>query len=226
MFDRQARRILDPWLDIPAHWLDARGVSANAVTVGGFILGMAACVAIAFSRNDLALVLILLNRFADGLDGCVARRRGTTDLGGFLDIVLDFIFYGGVPFSFALASPERLLPAAFLLYSFMATSGSFLAYAVIAAKRGVTTDLERKKSFYYSVGLMEGTETIVFFILFCVFPRHFHSLAWLFGGLCWVTVGLRVMQGVSVFRSDPNVVTQVIAPTSNVDSHETPSEGQ
>ncbi|MGT4046616.1 CDP-alcohol phosphatidyltransferase family protein [Escherichia coli] len=40
-----------------------------------------------------ALVVILLNRLLDGLDGALARRRGLTDAGGFLDISLDFLFF-------------------------------------------------------------------------------------------------------------------------------------
>ncbi|WP_435891264.1 CDP-alcohol phosphatidyltransferase family protein, partial [Klebsiella pneumoniae] len=39
----------------------------------------------------------------DGLDGALARRRGLTDAGGFLDIALDFLFYALVPFGFILA---------------------------------------------------------------------------------------------------------------------------
>jgi len=204
MLDRTVRKIIDPWLEIPARFLDQWGISPNAITVGGFLLGMAGCVAIGFQQHELALVLILANRLADGLDGCVARRRGATDVGGNLDIVLDIVFYGGVPFSFAMANADLLLPASFLIYSFMGTSGSFLAYAVIAAKRGVTGDQERRKSFFYSVGLMEGTETVVFFVLFCLFPEHFALLAWIFGGLCWLTVFIRLTTGLLVFRNAPS----------------------
>ncbi len=109
-------------------------------------------------------------------------------------------FYAGVPFSFALANPDVLLPACFLIYSFMGTTGSFLAYAAISAKRGVTTDRDGKKSFFYSVGLMEGTETIIFFILFCLFPQNFAALAWIFGILCWFTTVIRVITGTIEFR--------------------------
>ena len=200
MLDRPVRRVIDPWLERPARRLAHWRVSPNTITVVGFALGMGGCVAIALGKPLVGLGFILANRLADGLDGCVARHRGTTDLGGFLDIVLDFVFYGGVPFSFALADRELLLPASFLIYSFMGTTGSFLAYAVISAKRGVTADAEGKKSFFYSVGLMEGTETVIFFVLFCLFPQHFAVLAWTFGTLCWLTILIRVATGIAVFR--------------------------
>ena len=200
MLDRPVRKLIDPWLDATAARLAAAGISATTLTVGGFGLGMAACVAIALGYPLIGLAFILANRLADGLDGSVARRTRVTDVGGFLDIVLDVIFYSGVPFAFAVADPDVLLPAAFLIYSFVATAGSFLAYAVIAEKRGVTADAVGRKSFVYSVGLMEGTETIAFFVLFCVIPDRFALLAWIFGGLCWLTALLRVISGVIAFR--------------------------
>jgi phosphatidylglycerophosphate synthase len=202
MLDRPVRRLIDPWLDWPAGLLVALKIPANAVTIIGFTLGMLGCVAIALRQPLVGLAFILANRLADGLDGMVARRTSSSDVGGFLDFVLDILFYGGVPFSFALADSTLLLPACFLIYSFMGTTGSFLTYAVISAKRGVTSDQEQKKSFFYSVGLTEGTETVVFFVLFCLLPGHFALLAWIFGALCWVTILIRVVTGVLVFRGD------------------------
>lgn len=200
MFDRAVRQVIDPLLEIPARRLAASNVSANTITVIGFVFGMLACGAIAMGAYGIGLVLILLNRLADGLDGMVARQRQASDLGGFLDIVLDLLFYGGIPVSFAISDPSRLLPAIFLVYSFIGTSGSFLAFAAISARRGVTTDPDGKKSFFYSVGLMEGTETVLFFLLFCLFPMQFTPLAWTFAGLCAVTTIIRMMHGLKEFR--------------------------
>jgi phosphatidylglycerophosphate synthase len=203
MFDAQVRRWIDPPLDALAGRLAKAGVQANAVTVGGFLLGMAGCAAIAMGQYAWALALIGLNRLADGLDGSIARQSRSTDVGGFLDIVLDMIFYSGVPFAFALAQPDASLPAAFLIYSFIGTGGSFLAFAAFAARRGITSDPLKRKSFFYSVGLMEGTETIVFFTLFCLSPAHFAVLAWIFGGLCWLTTIVRIIAGVLMFQEPP-----------------------
>ena len=200
MLDRPVRKLIDPLLEIPAAFLAARRIPANAITLTGFLFGMLSCLAISQQSFQIALALILINRFADGLDGMVARRTRASYLGGFLDIVLDIVFYAGVPFSFAVSDSELLLPACFLIYSFMGTTGSFLAYAAISAKRGLTTDRDGNKSFFYSAGLMEGTETIVFFILFCLFPSRFAQLAWTFGTLCWLTTVIRLITGTIDFR--------------------------
>ena len=200
MLDGVARKLIDPPLNWTAKRLSSAGLGANAVTVAGFAVGVSGCVAIGFELYSLALVLIAVNRFADGLDGAITRRTGSTDLGGFLDITLDTIFYSGVPFAFAVSRPEFALPAAFLTYSFVGTGGSFLAFAVIAAKRRRTTVRAGKKSFFYSTGLMEGTETVLFLVLACLLPNDFAVLAWTFGGLCWLTTALRIAAGVNVFR--------------------------
>jgi phosphatidylglycerophosphate synthase len=207
MLDRLARRLIDPWLEAPARRIAGFGVSANAVTFAGFVVGIAGCVAIGVGQYLVGLACILANRVADGLDGSVARQSRSTDVGGFLDFVLDVIFYGGVPLAFAIAQPAAVLPASFLIYSFMGTTGSFLAYAVISAKRGMTSDHGGRKSFFYSAGLMEGTETVIFFSLFCLFPRWFAVLAWTFGGLCWVTVAMRIAVGVVAFRDRDRQLT-------------------
>jgi phosphatidylglycerophosphate synthase len=203
VLDGRFRKAIDPLLDRVGAGLVRLGLSANAITVVGFLFGAGAWAALAFASYPLALVLILINRVADGLDGAVARRHGTTDLGGFLDIVLDFLFYAGVPFFFAVGRTEVALPAAFLVFSFVGTGSSFLAFATIAAKRGLTTKLgggNARKSIYYLGGLTEGTETIGLFVLICLLPDRFELLAWTFGGLCWVTTLSRIAAGVGAFR--------------------------
>jgi len=193
MLDASLRRLIDPPLERLAGPLVARGLSANAVTLIGFAFGLFAMAAIALQAYLLGLGLLLVNRLCDGLDGALARRLGLSDLGGFLDIVLDFIVYSGVPLAFALADPARNgLPAAFLIFSFVGTGTSFLAFAIMAAKRGLATELRGRKSLYYLGGLTEGTETIAAFVLACLLPGWFPAIAYIFGGLCWLTTATRI----------------------------------
>ena len=205
MIDGRIRKTIDPILDRIGTILANLGFSANQITIGGFLFGVLGWVALAFGLYGTALALILCNRIADGLDGAVARQaklstaKTGTDLGGYLDIVLDFFFYAGVPFFFAVGCPESALSAAFLVFSFVGTGSSFLAFAAIAAKRGLTTETSGRKSIYYLGGLTEGTETILLFVLICLFPEYFDLLAWTFGGLCWITTGCRVAWAVEEF---------------------------
>jgi phosphatidylglycerophosphate synthase len=197
LLDAAARRLIDPPLTGAARRLTRYGLSADAVTVAGFGVGLLAMLATALGHTGIGLLLLLLNRLADGLDGAVARATRITDRGGFLDIVLDFILYSGFVFAFAVLDPARnALPAAFLIFSFVGTGCSFLAYAVMAAKRGLTSEVRGRKSLYYLGGLTEGTETIACFVLVCLWPAAFPFIAWTFGSLCWITTLVRINIGV------------------------------
>ena len=208
MLDSALRRVIGPPLDAAGRALAAAGASADAVTLAGFAVGLAAIPLLATERYGLALLAIALNRLADGLDGAVARQRGPTDLGGYLDIVCDFLFYSGVVFGFALARPENALPAAFLIFSFVGTGSSFLAFAILAAKRGLATAARGRKSFYHLGGLTEGSETIALFVALCLLPDAFPALAWIFGALCWITTLSRILEAAATFSPSRRPLTR------------------
>jgi phosphatidylglycerophosphate synthase len=200
MLDRAARRLIDPVLDQLALMAQQRRLTANQITVVGFGFGLAALGAIALQSYALGLLLLLINRLADGVDGALARHAVATDLGGYLDIVLDFIIYSGTAFAFALAQPEHALAAAFLIFSFMGTGSSFLAFAIFAAKRKLDGEAAANKSFYYLGGITEGTETILFFVVILLFPGWFEAAAYVYGALCWLTTIGRVGAAVQRLR--------------------------
>ncbi|WP_127347993.1 CDP-alcohol phosphatidyltransferase family protein [Pseudidiomarina mangrovi] len=196
--------MIDPWwikqlrqpLKHAAQLAVKLGVSANQVTVASFLIGMLAVPALALEQYYLALVAILLNRIGDGLDGAIARINGTTDAGGYLDISLDFIFYSAVPFGFLLADPvQNGVAAGLLMLTFMGTGATFLAFAAIAAKRGIDNPNYPNKSLHYLGGLTEGFETIAVFVVICVLPQFFVELAYGFALLCWVTALSRLYAG-------------------------------
>lgn len=195
MFDPVLRRLIDPPLDQAGAWLAGQGVSANGMSLAGLAVGLLAVPALALGRFDLALAAIMLNRLIDGLDGPIARHSGPTSFGGYLDIMCDMAFYAAVPLGFALAGPGNAPWAALLLASFVCTGASFLGRAVLAAQRGEADDGQRgRKSFFHAAGLIEGSETIAAFVLFCLFPAAFPWLAGVFAVLCFWTAAARVWE--------------------------------
>ena len=200
MLDPIMRPLIDRPLDRIGGVLAKAGLSANGVTLIGFAMGVGAMAALAGQVYWAALVLIGLNRLMDGLDGAVARQGGSSDFGGFLDIVLDFIVYAGVIFAFAIGRPEHALAAAFLVFSYMGTGASFLAYAIIAAKRDMTTEDRGRKSFYFLGGLAEGTETALVMAAICIVPNWFPWIAIGYGIVCWLTTLGRIMAARAAFR--------------------------
>ena len=200
MLDSRLRPLIDPALNAAGKALADAGVPANAVTVFGLFCGLVMAGMIAAGSGPWALLPLVASRLADGLDGAVARATGRTDFGGYLDIVCDFLFYGAVPLAFVLRDPSLNGPAgAFLLCSFYVNGASFLGYAVLAERHGITTRAQGEKSLYFSAGLLEGTETIAFFALLCLLPGSFAPLAWVFGTLCLATALSRVLLARRVF---------------------------
>lgn len=194
------RRRIDPPLNRAAHALAGAGVPADALTWAGFGAGMAAAGAVAFGAFAWGFALFAANRVLDGLDGAVARVRGPSDRGGFLDITLDFLVYAALPLGFAVAAPTaNALPAAVLLFTFIGTASTFLAYAIFAAKRGLTTARRGPKALFYLGGLAEGTETALVLAAMCLFPDAFAILAYVFAAMCAVTAAVRLHRGAVTF---------------------------
>lgn len=200
MFDARLRPLIDPPLNAAGRWLARYGIGANTITATGIVLGLGAGAAIAQSHYAIGIVLILANRLLDGLDGAVARATRLTDFGGYLDIVGDFVFYVAVPLGFGLASDTNQIPALVLTASFALTGASFLAFAAVAAKRGLQTVAHGRKSFFYSTGVAEGGETIVAFLLMAALPLWFPMIAWTYAILCIVTVVQRSILACSEFN--------------------------
>lgn len=187
-------------LDTFGRDLAAAGISANAVTLTALAVGITAAAVIASGWFITGLFLILASRLGDGLDGAVAKVNGGTDVGGYLDIVLDFVFYGAIPLAFAVADPAaNALAAAALLFSFYANGASFLAYSIIAEKRKMTTSARGPKSLFFTTGLAEASETILFFVAFCVFPTWFGVLAYVFAAITLYTALSRIILAARTF---------------------------
>ncbi|MEJ6396392.1 CDP-alcohol phosphatidyltransferase family protein [Yoonia sp. 208BN28-4] len=193
MFDSQFRTLIDPPLNRLGQSLAGRGFTADGVTLIGLGLGLLAALCIAFGWTVLALLPLAASRIADGLDGAVARATRKTDFGGYLDISADFLFYGAIPMAFVWLDPALNGAAgAWLLCAFYFNGSTFLGYAILAEKKKMQTSAQGVKSLYYSNGILEGAETIAFFVAICLFSQYFAPLAWVFGALCFATGALRL----------------------------------
>jgi phosphatidylglycerophosphate synthase len=214
VLDTRVRRALAPPLDRVGAALADAGLPPLALTAAGFVAGLAACGTVVAHAWVLALVLWLTNRLLDGLDGPVARRRGATDLGGFLDIVADFTVYAGFVVAVAVALPAARVAALALLMAYYVSGTAFLALSSLLERRGLPAGESidgavDRRSLRFVGGLAEGTETVLVYVLFCLFPQHAAVIAWLFTAAVAVTAVQRVALGVHLLRGP----TAVAAPT-------------
>jgi phosphatidylglycerophosphate synthase len=203
MFDAFMRRVIDPPLNRAGRGLARVGISADGLTLLGLVAGLACGAAIAARHDGLALLLLLLSRLLDGLDGATARASGHTDRGGFIDIVFDFTFYGAIPLAFAVRDPgANALAATVLLFAFYVNGAGFLAFAALAAKRGLESQVHGVKAIYFTVGLAEGTETILVFAAMILVPGLFPPLAYGFAALTLLGAVARVGMAWRVLGDD------------------------
>ncbi len=203
MLDAKITPLIKPLLHPLILALNKCGITPNQVTVAGFFVGLLAVPMIIGGLWHGALLFIALNRIFDGIDGELARFQNTsTSSGGFLDISLDFLFYASIPLAFGIASPlEWGTPALVLLATFIGTGSSFLAFAIAAEKFNIDRPQFKNKSFYYMQGLTEGTETILVFVAFCVWPTYFPIIAYVFAAACLITVVTRIVGGYTTLKA-------------------------
>ena len=201
MLDQKLNLIFKPVLTKIATIFLKYQILPNQITLFSFTLGIICFIFLSLGMIYTALVFFLLNRFFDGIDGTLARLKNATDLGGFYDILSDFLIYAILPFGFILFDNNNYLSMSFLLTSFIGTCSTFLTTAWIFEKRKLKIEQLSKKSFFYSEGLIEGAETIILFILMFVFYEVASFIAWIFALLCFLTAIMRVVKVSKILNS-------------------------
>lgn len=206
MLDPWVRRATGPVLDRAGAALAGHGVAPLALTGAGFAAGVGAAVAAGTGHWTSALVLWLVNRVADGLDGPAARHRGSTELGGFADIVADFTVYAGFVVGIAVAVPDARLACVVLLTTYYVSGTAFLALSSILERQGRSADglFQDGRSLRFVTGLAEGTETVLAYVVFCLFPGQLVWLVWAFTVAVGLTAIQRVTLGIRLLRNRPS----------------------
>jgi len=211
VLDTHVRALTGPVLDRGARVLANAGLRADQLTVVGWGVGAAACVAAGLGLWPAALGLWLGNRLLDGLDGALARIQGPTDRGGFLDLVADFSIYAGFVLGVALAVPSARLAVVALLSAYYVSGTAFLAVSSLLERR--RHQFGDGRSFRFVGGLAEGTETVVVYVLFTLLPSHAATIAWTFAAAVAVTAAQRVAFGLRVL-APPATATAPTHPTA------------
>lgn len=138
------------------------------LTAVGLVFGILAAIAITQQQYLVGLILWWLNRIFDGLDGTVARDQNLqSDLGGYVDILADFLIYALIPISLVYANPTpaHIWSGMVLLASFYINGASWMYLSAILEKRKSTPGL-KMTSVEMPAGLVGGAETIVFYSAF------------------------------------------------------------
>jgi phosphatidylglycerophosphate synthase len=194
MLDEELRKGAKPLYKLPARILAERGITGDALTAISLGIGALCLVAIAFGLNTVALVIWLLNRLFDGLDGEVARLRGeSSEFGAFVDIVADFFVYGGFLVALAVQHPGSRMALVALFFAYYLNGTVFLALS------GILERLKRERlterGLHFRRSLTEGFETLVAGTLFLLLPDHVSIIAWIFAAMVFISAAQRLWDG-------------------------------
>ncbi|KAI4114581.1 MAG: hypothetical protein LQ338_007983 [Usnochroma carphineum] len=188
------------------------GAGEARLTAAAFLAGLMSVYFAAYSYTSMSLVFWFLNRVFDCLDGSLARHRGTaSDLGGFMDLLSDFIIYSLLPIAVALrdsASDKHWLSVAILEATFFINNFVLFYIAAVAEKQNAAAGADGKArarakeltSVSMKPALIEGAESAAFFTAMLAFPQHIELLSWMMAFLIIVGTSQRIMYLVPVLR--------------------------
>ncbi|NGX56506.1 MAG: Inner membrane protein YnjF [Candidatus Anoxychlamydiales bacterium] len=161
-------------------------IHPNFLTILAMITGIIASFFIAINIKYLAISLLLLSGYLDTLDGSIARKYfKTSNFGSVLDVFSDRVVEFSIMLSLYLLDPTRAFFILIMLGSAYLCITSFLVV-------GIFFENKTQKSFHYSPGIMERTETFIFFFLMIIFPKYFIYLSLLFSFLVVYTALRRI----------------------------------
>jgi phosphatidylglycerophosphate synthase len=199
MFDASIRRAIHGPLDRVAGGLDFEFITPNRITAFGFAAGMAGALSAWIHLWEVALLLWLISRLADGLDGSLARlrKRGEESApslaGGYLDIMADFAVYGSFVVGVGHGSGGSLTPFLWVLLGYYLNGTAFLAFSSLGERSNLRLDDARSLSFIF--GLTEGAETIAIHSIWCLFPGRAGAIAAMWAALVLASAVGRTWQG-------------------------------
>ncbi len=190
MLDKITTRVIRSPLKFLSRYCIKQKISATKVTLAGLFLCPFIVTFITFELYAFALLCIVLNRICDGLDGEIARLSHTHSVaGGYLDVMVDYVFYISVPLGFYFVSPaQNGLASIIILASFTLSATQFLGASTSFTKIQHHATGYPEKSIFYPVNFIEGTETIAYTLLVCIFPSAYPTISYILSFLIIVTL--------------------------------------
>jgi phosphatidylglycerophosphate synthase len=203
VLDATLRPLVRPGLERVAGIAVRWRVPPIALTLTGLALGLTAAVAAAFTLWWVALVLWLISRVFDGLDGPVARLGGRSSaFGGWADFTSDMAVYGAFVAGCAIGQPDARVACLVLLVTYYVNAGTLLGLSAAAERARIAAPDDR--TFHFTRGLAEGTETIVVHSLMVLVPAFMAPIAWTFAAVVLITIGQRVRLAHRILGSEPD----------------------
>jgi phosphatidylglycerophosphate synthase len=185
MLDTNARRLVQPLLDGVARACARAGISANALTVAGMLLGVAAAALVALGHPVAGFLVLWLSGLIDAADGTLARLTTSTPMGAILDITFDRVVEIAMIAAIAWRFPDARLELLILAGTIAIAMSLFLSI-------GAAIQNTSAKSFHYAPGLGERTEAFICLSLMILDGERLILWTWVFVAVIVFTMGQRL----------------------------------
>lgn len=172
------------------------GMSAMSVTYLSGVVGVLSAFCGYLGHFQTGFVLWIVSRILDGVDGTIARAKGTqSDLGGYADLMVDHVCYLLVPFAMTLHNPSdlslRLALEALLGSYFLNSVGLWVLSSILEKRNAGAKARGELTSVSMPFGIVEGAETVVVYSLFFLMPNRTALLFWSFAIAVYANVIVR-----------------------------------
>ncbi len=185
MIDSKLRKKVQPAFDQAAMLLQKTRITPNQLTVFAFITGIIAGGAIGFNFYLVGVILLWLSGLFDVLDGTLARiQQKSSKIGAYMDLIFDRLVEAAVILGFYCSAPEHTM--AYLIF-FVGAMFNFTTFLVA----GVLFNNNGNKSMHYDIGIVERTETFIFFTLMILFRVYIFPILMIFNAIMILTGCLR-----------------------------------
>ena len=207
MLDLQLRPLKDSLIDPITRFIPSF-ITPLHLTFAAFLSGLLSCYLTSkTSSSNVSVLFWLTNRLLDCFDGALARHRNqASDLGGFLDLLGDFVVYSAIPVSCALNGVAQQAEVWHLWLSVSVVEATFhvnnfvlfyIAAVVEKSKATAASDSGKKESeirvkeltsVAMRPALIEGFESGLLFTIMLVRPAWTEGICWTMATL--VSIGI------------------------------------
>ena len=186
MLDTNARRFVQPALDAIAKACARAGISANALTVAGMVVGVAAAALVALGHPVAGFAVLWVSGLIDAADGTLARLTSSSSpMGAILDITFDRVVELSVITALAWRFPDARFELVVLAGVIAIAMSLFLSIGAAVQNRSV-------KSFHYAPGLGERTEAFICLSLMILDADRLILWTWVFVAVIVFTMAQRL----------------------------------
>jgi archaetidylinositol phosphate synthase len=185
MLDTNARIYVQPLLDAVARVCVRIGISANALTVIGMLIGIAAALLVLNGLAAAGCAVLWLSGLIDAADGTLARLTKPSAIGAILDITFDRVVEVAMIVALASLYPDAGFVLLILAGTIAIAMSLFLSIGAAVANASV-------KSFHYAPGLGERTEAFICLSLMILDYERLVLWTWVFIGVIAFTMAQRL----------------------------------